>query len=164
MERIGIEDEVDLRPILKFLIGRLWLIALASILFAAAGAALAYDYDFEPEYSTTRVYVSTSEQGGSIAEAGDFLHHNVKVTNNNGVIYVVATQAKQEDAERLVTNVGTSLEEIAKPYQLNFVATETVITERGTIGRKAVLAAFLGALTMTMVLFLVKWWKNESLE
>ena len=163
MERIGIEDEVDLRPILKFLIGRLWLIALASILFVAAGAALAYDYDFEPEYSTTRVYVSTSEQGDSIAEAGDFLHHNVKVTNNNGVIYVVATQAKQEDAERLVTGVGTSLEEIAKPYQLKFVVTETVITEY-TIGRETVLAAFLGALAMTMVLFLVKWWKNESWE
>ncbi len=164
MERIGIEDEIDLRPILKFLVGWLWLIALASILSAAAGAALAYDYDFKPEYSTTRVYVSESAQGASIAEAGDFLHHNVKVTNNNGVIYVVATQAKQEDVERLVTNVGNSLEEIAKPYQLNLVATETVITERDTIGRKAVLAAFLGALAMTMVLFIVKWWKNESWE
>lgn len=164
MERIGREDEIDLRPILKFLVGWLWLIALVSILFAAAAAALAFDYDFEPQYSTTRVYVSTSEQGDSIAEAGDFLHRNVKVTNNNGVIYVVATQAKQEDVERLVTNVGTSLEEIAKPYQLNFVATETVITERDTIVRKAVLAAFLGALAMTMVLFLVKWWKNESWE
>ena len=108
--------------------------------------------------------MSTSEQGGSIAEAGDFLHHNVKVTNNNGVIYVVATQAKQEDAERLVTNVGTSLEEIAKPYQLNFVTTETVITERDTIGRKAVMAAFLGALAMIISLFFVKWWKNESRE
>ena len=93
MERIGIEDEIDLRPILKFLIGRLWLIALASIMSAAAGAALAYDYDFKPEYSTTRIYVSTSAQGASIAEAGDFLHHDVKVTNHNGVIYVVATQA-----------------------------------------------------------------------
>ena len=164
MERIGIEDEIDLRPILKFLVGRLWLIALASILSAAVGAAWAYDYGFKPEYSTTRVYVSTSEQGASIAEAGGFLHHNVKVTNNNGVIYVVATQAKQRDVERLVTNVGTSLEEIAKPYQLNFVATETVITERDTIGRKAVMAAFLGALAMIIVLFLVKWWKNESWE
>ena len=80
------------------------------------------------------------------------------------VIYVAATQAKQEDAERLVTNVGTRLVEIAKPYELNFVATETVITERDTIGRKAVLSAFLGALAMTMVLFFIKWSKNESWE
>ena len=48
MEQIGSEDELDLRPILKFLVGWLWLVALASILSAAAGAALAYDYDFNP--------------------------------------------------------------------------------------------------------------------